>query len=97
MNRFKANLSKVLLIATLAVGPLVGAPGKAQAQIVVRPPAVYIATSRPEYFGGRPNYWYHSQWYYRDGRSWNYYHTEPQYLHDRRSSWGVRGQYRYHR
>jgi hypothetical protein len=97
MNRFKATLCKALLVATLAVGTLVGAPGKAQAQVIVRPPAVYIATSRPEYFGGRPNYWYHNEWYYRDGRSWNYYHTEPRYLHDRRSSWGARASYRYHR
>ena|ERR1700683_5416425 len=97
MNRFNANVSKALLVATLVVGTLFATAGEAQAQVILRPPAVYVATSRPEYYGGRPNYWYHSQWYYRDGRSWNYYHSEPRYLHERRSNWGSRPSYRYHR
>ncbi len=33
-------------------------------------------------YAGRPHYWYHNHWYYRDdaGR-WYYYHHEPAELH----------------
>jgi hypothetical protein len=101
MNRPQAILSKTLLLVTLVgVGVLVGAPGEAKAQYVAPPAppsAAYIATVQPEYFEGRPVYLYNNNWYYRDEHGWNYYRTEPAYLHDRRASWGSRPRYRYHR
>jgi hypothetical protein len=50
------------------------------------PPDAYIATTQPEYYEGRPVYWYNGNWYYRDEHgAWNYYRTEPAYLRDRRA------------
>jgi hypothetical protein len=50
------------------------------------PPDAFIATSTPEYYEGRPVYLYNGNWYYRDEHGgWNYYRSEPQYLHDRRA------------
>ena len=63
------------------------AAAPAQAQVVVEfPGPEVIATTPPVYFEGRPAYWWHDHWYYRDGGRWSYYHDEPGYLHD----------YRYH-
>jgi hypothetical protein len=70
---------------------LVFATSAADAQITVRvgiaPPAAYIATTQPEYFEGRPVYWYNNNWYYRDHGRWSYYRSEPGYLRDRRAHW----------
>jgi hypothetical protein len=99
MYRAKSNLSKAFLLTLLlGVGAVVCAPNDAEAQRIYWPPSpVFIATARPEYYGGRPVYWHHSNWYYHDDRGWNYYHSEPHYLHDRREGWGNRGRYRYNR
>src|SRR5678810_1215182 len=69
------------LVITIAIA--LGSSTEARAQIVVTfaPPAAYIATSQPEYFGGRPVYWYNNAWYYRDHNRWYYYRHEPVYLH----------------
>jgi hypothetical protein len=49
------------------------------------PPDAYVATTTPEYYEGHAVYWYNGNWYYRDERGgWNYYHTEPPALRDRR-------------
>jgi hypothetical protein len=100
MNRFEAILSKALLLALpLGVATVAGAPRDAQAQIVVAPPpppAGYIATYQPEYYEGRPVYLYNGRWFYRDVHGWNYYRTEPWYLHGRRAHWAERGRWRYH-
>lgn len=67
------------------------ASSAADAQITIRvgvaPPSAYIATTQPEYFNGRPVYWYNNNWYYRDHGRWSYYRSEPEYLRDRRSHW----------
>jgi hypothetical protein len=100
MNRAKAILSKAILLAMpLGVCAVAGVPGEAHAQYVAppAPPAAYIATVQPEYFEGRPVYWYNNSWYYRDGGAWNYYRTEPGALRDRRANWGARARYHYHR
>ena len=80
------SMSKILI---LVVAIALGSSTKARAQIVVTvaPPAAYIATSQPEYFGGRPVYWYNNNWYYRDHGRWSYYRREPGYLHERRAHW----------
>jgi hypothetical protein len=65
-------------------------------QVVVEPPAAFIATAAPEYYGGRPCYFYNNSWYYRDGGRWSYYHSEPAFLRDRRARW-VGGGYAYGR
>ena len=70
---------------------LVFATASAEAQITVSvgvaPPSAYIATTQPEYFEGRPVYWYNNNWYYRDHGRWSYYRTEPGYLRERRGRW----------
>jgi len=102
MNRTRAILFKAFLLATpLGAAVAVGAPGEARAQYVAppEPPAAYIATTQPEYFEGRPVYFYGGQWYYRDAHGWNFYRNEPAYLRDRRAHWneGNRGRYHYRR
>src|ERR1700722_14191777 len=73
----KGGLCAVALSVTLWAGS-----ARAQVEVVVEPPADFIATSTPVYFEGRPAYWYGNRWYYRDGARWGYYHDEPGYLHD---------------
>jgi hypothetical protein len=100
MNRAKAILSKAFLLTLLlGTGAVLFAPREAQAQVVVfRPPSpVFVATARPEYYGGHPVYYHHDNWYYRDNRGWNYYRSEPRYLHERRGTWGERRGYSYRR
>jgi hypothetical protein len=76
------------------------APMQADAQISVSvgvaPPSAYIATTQPEYFEGRPVYWYNNNWYYRDHGRWSYYRSEPGYLRERRGHWGNRPHYQEH-
>jgi len=74
------------ILAALALGTA----HEADAQIVVSiaPPAAYIATSTPEYYEGRPVYFYNNSWYYRDRGRWMYYRHEPSYLYGRRAYWG---------
>ncbi|HET9989444.1 MAG TPA: hypothetical protein VFQ65_13025 [Kofleriaceae bacterium] len=73
------------------------APMQADAQISVSigiaPPSAYIATTQPEYFEGRPVYWYNNNWYYRDHGRWSYYRSEPRYLRERRAHWVDRPRY----
>ena len=101
MNRTKAILSTVFIaIIPLSVAVGVCAPRDAQAQYIAPPPPpdAYIASTEPEYFEGRPVYFYNGNWYYRDEHGWNYYHTEPPYLHERRSHWSDHDRrYHYHR
>jgi len=82
---FKSVLA-IIIPLTLAL-----APTKADAQITVTvgvaPPSAYIATTEPEYFEGRPVYWYNNNWYYRDHGRWSYYRSEPRYLRERRGRW----------
>jgi len=86
---FKSALAAIIPL-TLAF-----ATTKADAQITVSvgiaPPQAYIATTQPEYFEGRPVYWYNNNWYYRDHGRWSYYRSEPGYLRERRGHWGERG------
>lgn len=82
------SISKALILG-IAIAIAVASSTEARAQIVVSiaPPAAYIATSQPEYFGGRAVYWYNNSWYYRDHGRWSYYRREPVYLRDRRAHW----------
>jgi len=48
------------------------------------PPDWYIATTEPVYFEGRPAYWYHDHWNYRDGGRWRHFDREPPALYQRR-------------
>lgn len=82
------SMSKVLTLVT-ALSLALGSSTEARAQVVVTiaPPAAYIATSQPEYFEGRPVYYYNNNWYYRDHGRWSYYRREPVYLRDRRAHW----------
>jgi hypothetical protein len=86
---FKTALAAIIPL-TLAF-----ATTKADAQISVSvgiaPPQAYIATTQPEYFEGRPVYYYNNNWYYRDHGRWSYYRSEPGYLRERRGHWGERG------
>ena len=78
----KPGLSRVLVGGALLVSCLAGSPVRAGIEVEIFPPPAYIATFAPVYFEGRPAYWYHNRWYYRDGRAWRFYHDEPRYLHD---------------
>ncbi len=40
-------------------------------------PPDFVVTAQPYYFEGRPTYWYHDHWHYRDGNQWRYYRSEP--------------------
>jgi len=59
----------------------------------VYPPAAYIATTTPVYYGGYPCYWYGGRWYQRYGNGWRGYRQEPGYLHDYRARAPVARQY----
>ena len=89
---FVAPLALSLCIASearaqVAVDVNVGAP---DVDVVIAPPAAYIATAAPEYYDGRPVYYYNDYWYYRIGPGrWGYYRTEPGYLRGRRERWGA--------
>ncbi len=77
------------------------APPPAPAPVYIAPPPppdAYVATSTPEYFEGRPVYFYNGSWFFRDERgAWTYYRHEPDYLRDRRAHWGEhRQENRYH-
>jgi hypothetical protein len=100
MNRTSAILLRALLL-TIPVGAVVVAvaPGQAAAQDIAPPPPpdAYIATVQPEYYNGRPAYLYNGNWYFRDAHGWNYFHTEPAYLRDRRSHQNEHARYHYHR
>lgn len=114
MNRIKAILFRAVVLAIpVGMAGSLGEPSTARADyVVVYPPADYIATATPEYYEGRAVYYYHSQWFYRDGRHWRYYRAEPGYLRERRAHWAERqrerererehqrerdGRYHYHR
>jgi hypothetical protein len=109
MKAIIAKTLKLALPALMAAGIAFSSPGEAEAQVAVSvgyyPPAAYIATATPEYYEGRPVYYYNNNWYYRDRYNhWGYYRSEPGYLRERRSHWAehryptrvVRGPARYH-
>jgi len=84
---------QLLLLSSLLAFMFVGAASRpARAQVVSVdvgfPSAAFIATAQPEYYEGRPVYYYGDRWYYRDHGRWSYYGSEPGYLHERRARWG---------
>jgi hypothetical protein len=75
--------------AQIVVGAVIQGP-----EVVVEPPSAFIATAAPEYYSGRPCYWWHDHWYYRDGYGrWGYYRAEPEFLAGRRALWVRPGYY----
>jgi hypothetical protein len=86
MNRTIVRVSKAVSVmgVLVAVGLV---SGSSSAQVVVYPPAEYVATAEPVYYEGHAAYWYGDRWYYRDAHGWQYYHGEPGYLRD----WRARG------
>jgi hypothetical protein len=86
---FKSALAAIIPL-TLAFATTT-ADAQISVSIGIAPPQAYIATSQPEYFQGRPVYWYNNNWYYRDHGHWSYYRSEPGYLRERRGHWGERG------
>jgi hypothetical protein len=99
MNRANIFSRAFLFTLLLCAGAVVCAPREAQAQVRIYfpPPPAFVATTTPEYYEGRPVYYHHDNWYYRDHRGWNYYRTEPRYLRERREHWEHRERYHYHR
>jgi hypothetical protein len=71
----------------VAMGLGAGHEAHAQVAVVIEPPAAWVATVQPEYFEGRPVYYYGDHWYYRDRGRWAFYHSEPRYLYERRGRW----------
>ena len=84
MTRALVTLVKRGLCVAAIVSCLMALPAHAQVQIVISPPAWFIATSWPVYFEGHATYWYGDRWYYRDGGAWRYYREEPAHLRDYR-------------
>ena len=112
MNRIQTILTKSLVLGLPLAALAIAAPGSAHAQYAPPPPApppppadapppppdAYIATVQPEYYEGRPVYWFNGNWFFRGpGGAWHYYHTEPAFLHDRRAHWNEHARYHYHR
>jgi hypothetical protein len=102
MNRIASILTQTVVATTCFFAIAIGAPAVGEAQMVVEaPPPAFIASSTPEYYEGRPVYFFNNAWYYRDGDHWNYYRREPDFLRERRSHWAEgdreHGRYRYHR
>jgi hypothetical protein len=93
IKSFVMRSLKVAVPAFVAVGIAVAAPSEAAAQVAIdvgvgiEPPSAYIATAQPEYYEGRPVYYYNNNWYYRDHGRWSYYRHEPVYLSGRRNYW----------
>jgi hypothetical protein len=92
------SILKTLLLVVIPGAIAIASPGDAQAQpyvdvsVAVEPPDAYIATVQPEYYEGRPVYYYNNYWYYRDRVGhWGYYRAEPVWLRDRRAYWVGRG------
>jgi hypothetical protein len=93
----KRITSMLLVAGALALGSAATQTTDAHAQVVISggvgvtvgvyPPAAYIATATPEYYEGRPAYYYNNSWYYRDHGRWSYYRHEPVYLRGRRDHW----------
>jgi hypothetical protein len=99
MTRLHSFMKAALVFAIPAV-LAVASPRAAEAQVVVaadvvvEPPAAFVATAAPEYFEGRPCYWYNNHWYYRHGGGWGFYRGEPAFLAGRRAMWARPGYYR---
>jgi len=93
MNRANAFVTKAFLpVIALGAAVVLGAPREAGAQYpyVAPPPPpapAYVATTQPEYFEGRPVYFYNGNWYYQDEHGWKYYRHEPPVLRERREQW----------
>jgi hypothetical protein len=49
------------------------------------PPDADIDVAPQVMYEGRPTYFYHDRWYYRDGSNWSYYRQEPGALRAHRS------------
>jgi hypothetical protein len=110
MNRLQTMFSKALVLAVPVAALAIAASGQAHAQdapppppappadVPPPPPDAYIATVQPEYYEGRPVYFYNGNWYFHErGGGWNYYRTEPAFLHDRRGHWNEHARYHYNR
>jgi hypothetical protein len=98
MNRAHPSILTTLLLTLPLAGSLAAVdPGEAAAQDSRSPPSAFIATTSPEYFDGRPVYWWDGSWFYRDGNRWNFYHDEPPTLRGLRGEFGNRARYLYHR
>ncbi len=54
------------------------------------PPAAYVSTTTPYYYGGRATYFYNNRWYYQDGGRWAYYNREPYELGQYRARYYAR-------
>jgi hypothetical protein len=76
--------SAILLVVALPVCTVAGVAA-AQDMAPPAPPATYVATVAPVYYGGQPMYWYLNHWYWRaPNGAWSYYRQEPAFLHEHR-------------
>jgi hypothetical protein len=86
-TRFVGFLGAALLFGTAAAGVAgcaVEAYPAGYATVDDYPPDAYIATAEPVYYEGRPAYFWHNRWVYRDGGRWGGYAHEPPELAARR-------------
>jgi hypothetical protein len=85
MNSTFPKLLKQVMLSAAVVLALGATAAQAQVELRLFPPAPFIATTRPTYHEGRPNYYYGNRWHYREGREWRQYREEPQFLRDQRN------------
>ncbi len=90
MSRLEiTTLTQRVLCAVAVTACLRAAPARAQVQVVFEPPAAFIGTTEPVYYEGHAAYWYGNRWYYRDGRAWRSYGSEPDDLREQRAHHGA--------
>jgi hypothetical protein len=83
--RIRASSYPAATAFAAAVGLATLAPATASAQIVI-PPAEFVATTEPVYYGGHASYWYNGHWYWKDEHGgWQHYESEPRELADHRA------------
>jgi hypothetical protein len=83
MNR----VTKLLLSAVVPLAAITAYVPSADAQVIVYPPAAYVASYAPIYYNGYAHYFYNNHWYYRDHGAWRGYDHEPAFLWGRRGEW----------
>jgi len=84
MKKAFTTMLQGALCACTVCASLLSTPATAQIEVVIAPPAEFLATTTPVYFEGHAAYWYGNRWVYRNGPAWGYYRNEPGFLHDYR-------------
>jgi len=77
----KAAAFGVMVWGTTAAS---GCTAEVRAEPVYYPPPMFLSSTAPVYYQGRPAWFYNDHWYFRSGGGWSYYRSEPGYLYNQR-------------